>query len=91
MEIIGLPFVILSWVIFGLIVGAIAKLLYPGNKKTGCLSTIALGILGSVVGGIIAKLIWGGDRIEARGFILSLVGALIVLAITTRMQSRRLP
>ncbi len=82
---------ILSWIVFGLIVGAIAKLLYPGNERTGCLSTIALGILGSVVGGIIAKLIWGGDRIEPRGLVLSVIGALIVLAITTRMQRRRLP
>ncbi len=82
---------IISWIIFGLIVGAIAKLLYPGNEKTGCLSTIALGILGSVVGGIIAKLIWGGDEIEPRGLILSVIGALIVLAITTRLQRKRIP
>ena len=82
---------IISWIIFGLIVGAIAKLLYPGNEKTGCLGTIALGILGSVVGGIIAKLIWGGDEIEPRGLILSVIGALIVLAITTRLQRKRIP
>lgn len=82
---------IIGWIFFGLIVGAIAKLLYPGNERTGCISTIALGILGSVVGGIIAKLIWGGDQIEARGLILSVVGALIVLAITTRIDGRRLP
>ncbi len=82
---------IIGWVVFGLIVGAIAKLLYPGNEKSGCISTIALGILGSVVGGIIAKLIWGGNEIEPRGLILSVIGALIVLAITTRLQRRRLP
>jgi uncharacterized membrane protein YeaQ/YmgE (transglycosylase-associated protein family) len=81
---------IISWIVFGLIVGAIAKLLYPGNEKTGCLSTIALGILGSVVGGIIAKLIWGGDQIEPRGLVLSVIGALIVLAITTRMNRPRI-
>jgi len=82
---------IIGWVVFGLIVGAIAKLLYPGNEKTGCVSTIALGILGSVVGGIIAKILWGGDQIEPRGLILSVIGALIVLAITTRLNNRRLP
>ncbi|HVJ87549.1 MAG TPA: GlsB/YeaQ/YmgE family stress response membrane protein [Caulifigura sp.] len=81
---------IIGWIVFGLIVGAIAKLLYPGNEKTGCISTIALGILGSVVGGIIAKLIWGGDEIEPRGLILSVIGALIVLVITTRWRRKRI-
>jgi len=82
---------IISWIVFGLIVGAIAKLLFPGNEKTGCLSTIALGILGSVVGGIIAKVLWDPGPVEPRGWILSIVGALIVLAITTRLSRKRLP
>lgn len=81
---------IISWLIFGLIVGAIAKLLYPGNGKMGCLSTTALGILGSVTGGLIAKVLWDPGPIEPRGWILSVVGAVIVLAITART-GKRLP
>jgi uncharacterized membrane protein YeaQ/YmgE (transglycosylase-associated protein family) len=82
---------IISWLIFGLIIGAIAKLLYPGNEKTGCLSTIALGVLGSVMGGVIAKFFWKAGPVEPSGWIMSILGALIVLAITTRFSGRRLP
>jgi uncharacterized membrane protein YeaQ/YmgE (transglycosylase-associated protein family) len=82
---------ILGWIFFGLIVGAIAKLLYPGNDRMGCLSTIALGILGSVVGGIIAKLIWNPrSPVEPASWGLSIVGALIVLAIVSRTNRRRI-
>jgi uncharacterized membrane protein YeaQ/YmgE (transglycosylase-associated protein family) len=83
---------IISWVVFGLIVGAIAKLLYPGNERMGCLSTIALGILGSVMGGVIAKFLWNVSRpVEPAGWILSIIGAVIVLAIVGWTSKRRLP
>jgi len=82
---------IISWLVFGLIIGAIAKLLYPGNEKTGCISTIALGVLGSVMGGVIAKFLWNPGPVEPSGWIMSIVGALIVLAITTRFSRKRLP
>ena len=82
---------IISWLVFGLIIGAIAKLLYPGNEKTGCLSTIALGVLGSVMGGVIAKFLWNPGPVEPSGWIMSIIGALIVLAITTRFSRKRLP
>jgi uncharacterized membrane protein YeaQ/YmgE (transglycosylase-associated protein family) len=82
---------IISWLIFGLIVGAIAKLLFPGNERMGCLSTIALGILGSVMGGVIAKFLWNVNRpVEPAGWILSIVGAVLVLAIVTWTSRRRL-
>jgi uncharacterized membrane protein YeaQ/YmgE (transglycosylase-associated protein family) len=80
---------IISWLFFGLIVGGLAKLLYPGNERMGCLSTIALGILGSVMGGAIAKLFWKGGNVEPAGWILSIIGAVIVLAIVTRTSGRR--
>ncbi len=80
---------IIGWIIGGLIIGAIAKLLYPGNDRMGCISTIALGILGSVVGGIIARVLWKPGPLEPAGWVLSIIGAIIVLAIVTRQ--RRLP
>ena len=82
---------IISWLIFGLIIGAIAKLLFPGNEKTGCVSTIALGVLGSVMGGVIAKFLWKPGPVEPSGWIMSILGALIVLAIVTRFSNKRLP
>ncbi|OAI55636.1 hypothetical protein AYO47_02355, partial [Planctomyces sp. SCGC AG-212-M04] len=75
---------IISWLVFGLIIGAIAKLLYPGNERMGCLSTIALGVLGSVMGGVIAKVFWRGGDVRPAGWIMSIIGAVIVLAIVTR-------
>ena len=80
-----------AWIIFGLIVGAIGKLLFPGNDRKGCVSTIALGILGSVVGGIIAKLLWKPGPMEPASWLLSIIGAVIVLAIVSRTGKKRIP
>ena len=81
---------IISWIVSGLIIGAIAKLLFPGHERMGCLSTIALGVLGSVLGGIIAKFLWKPGPLEPAGWILSIIGAVIVLAIVSRTR-RRIP
>ena len=73
---------IISWIVFGLVVGFIARAIYPGRQKMSLPSTIALGIAGSVVGGLIA---WGlGYRPEdgafaGAGWIMSIIGALIVV------------
>ena len=50
---------IIGWIIFGLIAGAIAKLLMPGRDPGGFVVTILLGIGGAVVGGFIGRAIWG--------------------------------
>jgi uncharacterized membrane protein YeaQ/YmgE (transglycosylase-associated protein family) len=75
---------ILSWAVFGLIVGLIARFLYPGRQPMGLLGTMALGIVGSLLGGFIS---WGiGFRPEegafrGAGWIMSIVGALIVVGV----------
>jgi uncharacterized membrane protein YeaQ/YmgE (transglycosylase-associated protein family) len=79
----------LIFLVFGLVVGGIAKLLYPGNERMGCISTMALGILGSVMGGVIAKFIWKGGQVQPAGWIMSIIGAVIVLAVVSR--TKRLP
>ena len=71
---------IIIWAIFGLVCGAIARLLIPGRQPMGILMTMLLGVIGSFVGGFIAFMISGGDPLQASGFILSLVGAVITLA-----------
>ncbi len=79
---------IISWIVFGLVVGLIARALYPGRQKIGIPSTIALGIAGSIVGGLIA---WAfGNRPDegafaGAGWILSIVGALIVVFAALRL------
>jgi uncharacterized membrane protein YeaQ/YmgE (transglycosylase-associated protein family) len=72
---------ILIWILFGLVVGALAKLLMPGNDPGGMIVTILLGIAGSLVGGFFGRMIGLYDRGQAAGFLMSLVGAVILLAL----------
>lgn len=72
---------IISWIVFGLIVGSIAKLLIPGYDSHSWINSILLGIAGSFVGGFIAQLIWGkDDENTARyaGWGMSIVGAVVL-------------
>ena len=70
----------LSWIIPGLIAGAIARILVPTGKRFGCIGTILLGVLGSVVGGTLASVLAGdGFEVSASGYIGSIVGAALVL------------
>jgi uncharacterized membrane protein YeaQ/YmgE (transglycosylase-associated protein family) len=68
-------------IIVGFIVGVIARFVYPGAVSMGFWLTVVLGIVGSIVGGLIGRAIWKSPdgRFHPAGFILSLVGALIVL------------
>ena len=77
---------IIGWLIFGLIVGAVARLLVPGPTDfRGCLPTIALGMVGAVVGGFIGKQL----NIAGWHFLLSLLGAVLVLVIYQSVVGRR--
>ena len=70
------------WTLFiGLIVGAIAKLLMPGKDPGGFIITILLGIAGSLVGTWIGRAVGWYQEGESAGFIMSLIGAIILLAI----------
>jgi uncharacterized membrane protein YeaQ/YmgE (transglycosylase-associated protein family) len=72
---------ILSWALFGLVVGAIARLLYPGRQVMGMFATMALGVVGSLLGGLISWAIVGdeGGPFNGAGWIMSIIGALIVV------------
>ena len=73
---------ILTWIVVGLIAGAIARLLVPGRSGLGCLGTIVLGLVGSFVGGFLGNLIFEDElRLSASGLIGSIFGAIIVLAL----------
>ena len=73
---------ILGWLVFGLIVGFIARALVPGRDDIGVLRTIALGVLGSVLGGFLFGLLTGGFRgFQPAGWIGSVIGAIVVLLV----------
>lgn len=69
---------LLGWCIFGLVVGAITRLLMPGEERLGCIGTMLLGIAGALVGGLLVTLLSGGI-FRGSGFIGALIGSIIVL------------
>jgi uncharacterized membrane protein YeaQ/YmgE (transglycosylase-associated protein family) len=79
---------ILSWILFGLVVGIIAKLLMPGRDPGGFIITILLGIAGALVGGFIGRAMGFYGTNQSAGWIVSILGAIILLALY-RMMVRR--
>lgn len=86
---------ILLFILFGLIVGFLARAIMPGRQAMGFVSTALVGIAGSLLGGIVGNLLSGAPAIEGltrlhtAGFIGSLLGALIVLGLVTYAGRRR--
>ena len=70
---------ILLWIVFGLVVGLVAKLIMPGNDPGGIILTIVLGIVGAMLGGWLGRVLGLYREGEAAGFIMAVVGAVIVL------------
>jgi uncharacterized membrane protein YeaQ/YmgE (transglycosylase-associated protein family) len=83
-------FGILGWIVFGLIVGAFAKLLMPGRDPGGILVTMLLGIVGAVVGGWLGRTLGMYGPEDPAGFLMSLLGAIVILAIYRAVIGRRL-
>jgi uncharacterized membrane protein YeaQ/YmgE (transglycosylase-associated protein family) len=71
----------LAWIVSGLIIGAIAKFIMPGKDPGGFIVTILLGIAGAVVGGYLGQALGFYQTGEAAGWIMSIVGAMILLAL----------
>lgn len=82
---------ILSWIIFGLIAGALAKWIMPGNDPGGCIVTILLGIVGASVGGFIGTQLGLGtvQGFDIRSFFIAIVGAVVVLAVYRAVMGRK--
>lgn len=74
---------LLSFILFGLIIGFLARAIMPGRQSMGLIKTALLGMGGSLLGGFLGSMISNSSptRIHAAGFIGSIVGALIVLGI----------
>jgi uncharacterized membrane protein YeaQ/YmgE (transglycosylase-associated protein family) len=79
---------IIGWLVFGLIVGAIAKFLMPGNDPGGWIVTILLGVAGSFVGGFLASALLGRND-QTAGWIGSIVGAMVLLFVYRLIVGRR--
>ncbi len=81
---------IVFWLLFGFVVGLIARALYPGRQGVGYVRTAGLGLLGSFLGGALGTLVAGGDllRPHAAGFLGSILGAVVVLALVHRARRK---
>ncbi len=80
---------LIGWVIFGLIVGIVAKLLVPGRDPGGFITTSLIGIVGALLAGWIGRAVgWYGPNDNA-GFLMSIVGAVILLVIYHALFRRR--
>jgi uncharacterized membrane protein YeaQ/YmgE (transglycosylase-associated protein family) len=80
---------ILTWILFGLVVGIIAKLLMPGRDPGGFIVTILLGIAGALLGGFIGRAMGFYGPSEGAGWIISILGAIVLLALYRMMVRRR--
>ena len=80
---------ILSWILFGLVVGVIAKLLMPGRDPGGFIVTILLGIAGALIGGFVGRAMGFYGESQGAGWIMSILGAIVLLALYRMMARRR--
>jgi len=82
-------FHVIGWIVFGLIVGILAKLLVPGRDPGGFVITAVLGIVGALVAGWLGRAVgWYGPD-DSAGFLMSIVGAVILLVIYHALVGRR--
>lgn len=75
--------------LMGFIVGLVARALHPGQDNLGCLLTIALGIVGAMLGGFIGRTLGWYEYGEPAGFVMFVIGAILVLVLLGRVGRRR--
>jgi uncharacterized membrane protein YeaQ/YmgE (transglycosylase-associated protein family) len=81
---------ILSWILFGLVVGIVAKFLMPGRDPGGVIITVLIGVAGSLIGGFLGQLLGIYQAGEAAGFLMSIVGAILLLFVWRKLSPARL-
>ena len=84
-------FNIIGLLVVGLIIGALARLLKPGRQKLSLLATMALGVVGALIGGVIASLLGTGDIFELNiiGFIVAVIAGIALIGVAESMSGGR--
>jgi uncharacterized membrane protein YeaQ/YmgE (transglycosylase-associated protein family) len=80
---------VIGWIVFGLIVGALAKLVMPGRDPGGIIVTMLIGIAGSLLGGFIGRAMGFYGPNQAAGYLMSILGAVVLLALYRMIVRRR--
>jgi uncharacterized membrane protein YeaQ/YmgE (transglycosylase-associated protein family) len=81
---------ILGFLVAGLVIGALARLIKPGKQNLGILATLGLGVVGSVIGGLIASFLGTGDMWELNvlGFVVAVVAAVLLIGVAESVTGR---
>jgi uncharacterized membrane protein YeaQ/YmgE (transglycosylase-associated protein family) len=82
---------VIGFIVAGLVIGALARLIKPGDQNLGIFMTLLVGVVGSVIGGVIASLLGTGDIFELNvlGFIVAVVASILLLGIAEGMSGKR--
>lgn len=82
---------IIGFLVFGLVVGAVARLLKPGKQALSLLATLLLGVVGSLIGGLVASALGTGDVFELNilGAIVAIVAAVLLVGVAEGLSSRK--
>lgn len=75
---------ILGWIVFGFIVGVVAKLLMPGRDPGGFVVTIAIGVVGALIGGFLGRMLGLYREGDPVGFVMAVIGSILLLWIYRR-------
>ncbi|MCW2759900.1 MAG: hypothetical protein JWR85_101 [Marmoricola sp.] len=81
----------IGFIVAGLIIGALARLIKPGKQNLSILATLGLGIVGSIIGGLIAGLLGTGDigELNVLGFVLAVVAAVLLVGVAEGLTNRK--
>ncbi|TDL38882.1 GlsB/YeaQ/YmgE family stress response membrane protein [Arthrobacter nitrophenolicus] len=81
----------IGFIIAGLVIGALARLIKPGKQNLSLIATLLLGLAGSVIGGVIASLLGTGDIFELNvlGFIVAVIAAVALIGVAEGIAGRR--
>lgn len=81
----------IGFLVAGLIIGALARLIKPGKQNLGILATLALGLVGSLIGGLIAQAFGTGDiwELNILGFVLAVIAAVLLIGVAEGLAGNR--
>ena len=81
----------IGFIVFGLVVGAVARLIKPGRQNLGLVATLLLGLAGSVIGGVIANMLGTGNiwELNSLGAIVAIIAAVLLIGVFEGVSSRR--
>ena len=81
---------IIGFLVFGLVVGALARLIKPGRQNLSILMTLLLGVVGSVIGGLVASALGTGDMWELNilGAIVAIIAAVLLIGVAEAMSGK---